>query len=693
MMANSWGFDGSQRYPPHFSPWSKIALGWLTPTIIDTPGNYDLPRVEDNPSIFRIDVGYPTGEYLLIENRQPFGFDSAMPQGGLAIYHIDDFTGYSTQGYPGQGDWPENGKHYRVALLQADGDFDLEQDINRGDSGDVYHGNGVDRIGPDTLPNTNAYQGGVITNNNNEISNISVSGSSMQFTFGIPTTAPQITSTPRLTTVVGQPYLYDCDATVDASGSAPLTFALTSAGPTGFSVSPAGLVSWTPGSTGTFPVQITASSGTPPDDIQNFNVTVVAPSFSPLYSDDFETDSCWVVDPDGTDTAVRGQWERANPEDTFSGSTPVQLGTTHSGSFDLVTGAAAGSSVGSFDIDGGITSIRSPAITLPGNLTSAELEFWYYLFSASSSSADFLQVTIEGTSGSQVALLENSGSSSPVGQWKEVNTDLSAFIGDTITLLVEAADGGGGFGNIVDAGIDDVIISGSDDVAENTEPNVEAGNPQYINFADDTQVNLNATVSDDFLPDPPSLTTQWTVTGGNPGNVSFGNAADVDTTATFTDGGVYTLTLEADDGELQNSDSVVITVNASPSVEAGGNQIITLPTNSVNLNSTVTDDGLPTPPNLTTEWTVISGNGAGVVFGNTGLQDTSVTFPAADTYTLRITADDGGGQSVLPFDNMTVVVNPAPVVNVPPSVSILTGRPGDRPARRRLCRHRWQRNR
>ena len=42
-----------------------------------------------------------------------------------------------------------------------------------------------------------------------------------------------------------------------------------------------------------------------------------------------------------TDTATTGRWERANPADTNS-SGAKQLGTTTSGSFDLVTGAARG---------------------------------------------------------------------------------------------------------------------------------------------------------------------------------------------------------------------------------------------------------------------------------------------------------------------------------------------------------------
>jgi len=183
LMANSWDFNGTQRCPPHFSPWSKVQLGWYTPTVISDPGQYSLNEAEFNPEVYRINAGYPSNEYLLIENRQNAGFDCTIPQGGLIIWHIDETAGDSNEGYPGQAGWPGNGNHYRNAVLQADGDYDLERSNNRGDSGDAHHGAGVDAIGPGPgiYPNTDAYQGGTIIQTGHIISDISASGASMTF--------------------------------------------------------------------------------------------------------------------------------------------------------------------------------------------------------------------------------------------------------------------------------------------------------------------------------------------------------------------------------------------------------------------------------------------------------------------------------------------------------------------------------
>ncbi|HHZ69432.1 MAG TPA: M6 family metalloprotease domain-containing protein [Methylococcaceae bacterium] len=210
MMANSWGFDGSQHYPPHFSPWSKINLGWVIPTLLNAAGTYDLQHAEEIGAVYRVDNGYPNDEYLLIENRQPVGFDARMPQGGLAIWHIDDTADYNTQGYPGQPNWPNNGYHYRVALLQADGNYNLEKGHNRGDSDDVWHAGGVHEINETTVPDTDAYQDGIVTSTGNRISNISVAGLSMSFVFDDGVVHVDTPSAPELTGAV-----YDGVSNVD----------------------------------------------------------------------------------------------------------------------------------------------------------------------------------------------------------------------------------------------------------------------------------------------------------------------------------------------------------------------------------------------------------------------------------------------------------------------------------------------
>src|SRR5262245_16828371 len=73
--------------------------------------------------------------------------------------------------------------------------------------------------------------------------------------------------------------------------------------------------------------------------------------------------------------------------------------------------------------------------------------------------------------------------------------------------------------------------------------------------------NLDGTVSDDGLPNPPgAVTTTWSKVSG-PGTVTFGNANAVDTTASFSAAGSYVLRLTVSDSALQASDDISITVN------------------------------------------------------------------------------------------------------------------------------------
>jgi len=94
----------------------------------------------------------------------------------------------------------------------------------------------------------------------------------------------------------------------------------------------------------------------------------------------------------------------------------------------------------------------------------------------------------------------------------------------------------------------------------NSAPEVDAGANQAVLLPDAVAI-LDATVSDDGLPDPPAaVTVAWTVKSG-PGPVIFGNSAAVDTAAAFTATGIYVLKLTASDGALSASDTVTVTVS------------------------------------------------------------------------------------------------------------------------------------
>jgi RHS repeat-associated protein len=222
----------------------------------------------------------------------------------------------------------------------------------------------------------------------------------------------------------------------------------------------------------------------------------------------------------------------------------------------------------------------------------------------------------------------------------------------------------------------DSQLSASDDVTitvapQNQAPVVNAGPDQTITLPTNS-LTLNGTATDDGLPAGSRLTIAWSRVSG-PGTVAFGNPAAARTTASFSAAGVYVLRLSATDGQLTSSDDVTVTVipqNQAPAVNAGPDQTITLPTNSVTLNGTVTDDGLPAGGRLTITWSRVSGPGT-VTFGTPNSAATTATFSAAGTYVLRLTANDS---QLSASDDVTVTVIPqnrAPVVNAGPDQTIL----------------------
>jgi aminopeptidase S len=183
------------------------------------------------------------------------------------------------------------------------------------------------------------------------------------------------------------------------------------------------------------------------------------PPGTTIFSDDFETATGWTTNGGGGDTATTGQWARGNPEPTSSSGIPLQLGTTVSGSNDLVTGPLAGTGAGSFDVDGGVTTIRSPLITLPSTGTLTLQYSWYLAHLNNSSSADFFRVRVVTGSTSTIISTTTGAATNRAGSWSTASLSLNAFAGQTVRIQFESADLS--TASLVEAGVDDVRITQS----------------------------------------------------------------------------------------------------------------------------------------------------------------------------------------------------------------------------------------
>ena len=197
-------------------------------------------------------------------------------------------------------------------------------------------------------------------------------------------------------------------------------------------------------------------NGTTPTNGFNVPASCQGGGGTTVFSDDFETDKGWVVNPLTTDTATTGQWARGNPETTTSSGTKQQ-GTTPSGVNALVTGPLAGASAGVNDIDGGFTTIQSPEIILPsGTLT---LGFSFYLaHGTNATSADFFRVFVVNASGTATQVFQELGAAdNDDAAYATQTVNISQFAGQTVRIRFQAADAA--TASLVEAAVDNVTIT------------------------------------------------------------------------------------------------------------------------------------------------------------------------------------------------------------------------------------------
>jgi len=184
------GFGGPDKDPVHVGAYLKNAAGWtssLTPITSGITGS-----VSAGQNDFYIHSKSAT-EYFIIENRQQTGRDAALPDAGLAIWHVDE-TGSNNN------EQMTPALHYECALEQADGRFDMENKSNFGDAEDLYASPFVTVFDDTTTPNSRWWDGSA---SGLTIAQISASGPTMTFTTSGGVTTSQMDVGPSISILLG----------------------------------------------------------------------------------------------------------------------------------------------------------------------------------------------------------------------------------------------------------------------------------------------------------------------------------------------------------------------------------------------------------------------------------------------------------------------------------------------------------
>jgi len=183
----------SNSAPPN--PYFRCILaGWGTPEIMNnfiSGSTIDIQANQIGPHIFRRSTDK---EYFIVENVQPTGRWAAFGQAGLYIWHIDK---------SGQRDSKDMTptKHYVVSLEQADGLFHLEKNVNSGDAKDAFYSGNVNKFTDVGTPNSKWWDGSA---SGLAITNISVPGNTMNYTYGLDTSTFKAPELSRTTPIEGQ---------------------------------------------------------------------------------------------------------------------------------------------------------------------------------------------------------------------------------------------------------------------------------------------------------------------------------------------------------------------------------------------------------------------------------------------------------------------------------------------------------
>lgn len=267
----AYGGGGGGGFNPHEPcAYLKDDAGWANITLLTVP-QADIPVTAGTNAFCKYPHPTDPGEFFMISNRQQTGRDTTLPDAGIAIWHVDETNG-------GRDNQQMTCLlHYVVSLEQADGLFDMENDVDAGDSTDLFDALSYNEFSGTTNPNSDWWCDGA---SGLKISEISELGQTMTFTFGELPNHPPVAD-------AGPDQVVECECstggtvvTLDGTGSSdpdgdPLTYTWT--GP--FAESPANgptpTVTLLDGCVGDYLITLVVNDGTEDSEPDDVTITVV----------------------------------------------------------------------------------------------------------------------------------------------------------------------------------------------------------------------------------------------------------------------------------------------------------------------------------------------------------------------------------------------------------------------------------
>ena len=180
--------SGFRKRPTPPNPWLRHDAGWTEVTELNTDFDAEAPNgkitlAANSHSAYRWTNPANVHESFYIEARTKTDQDLYLPDQGLLIWHIDA-NKYSNNE---QDMTPEH--HYMVSVVQADGQHDLENKLNYGDSQDLFDASSYDEFSPNTLANSNWWNGdesGLTLTNISDIGGVMTFNKKSTTFFGAP---------------------------------------------------------------------------------------------------------------------------------------------------------------------------------------------------------------------------------------------------------------------------------------------------------------------------------------------------------------------------------------------------------------------------------------------------------------------------------------------------------------------------